>query len=756
MIDINIPQPASICPMSIQHTAAVPTIPTVARDTCPVGLGINSIGPGTGIAVTEGGSPAPDFWYMLVELMNDRPGDGATGDELNGTPAWCHSLGVTDDDGSATGSGDTSVEKRDAEGGSPEEARVPILTLPACPGQPVPAEQVAMAGPIAVVEGFRAPFLASSDGPGLCNSAVTGNEGGPVGPVTGIIATGPATEVIAMGPATLAPGPPRGSSLKPPVSTGMRPEGEPAQLQEPVKLQESVGSREPVKRQEPIMWQGLDQHELDQHELHQHELHQQGPPQQELYQQGRELKGPGQQWSERPRVTAEPRAQGGPQEALQPVDRAIPTAGPATLATDPPVPGESQSSTASGSPLAPGMPVIPGRAIESSGPVEPSGYIIRHAHTAEYSGAAAEASGYEAGSPATPGFRGQPVTATQITNIGYRIVTPAGKPELSHHRDPAPGSILSPGTEKTGLEDITPRPISGDADSGRPDYKGTEPVSLAAGNLHKDGGTHMDGGQPRARLMDKSAGGTAQKPAAGAAVSREVTAGEVTREVTRGVVIEEESLLTAGRDNREAGIDPGPVTTGSLHQEIASGIGPGLSAHRGDVDNSGARAHGSTRGMPDANPQVDARGVAWQVVEKAAIRIRQGASQVIIQLRPESLGRVHLRIVEEGSAVNIGIRAENNATKSLIEAGLSELKTALAQHGIRVDRVNVAIAPGNLDMMAGGNFSFSRHGDRNPMWPASFGTGLAYTAEASTPGAGLEGKTGPSLRAKAGYLDRNV
>ena len=111
---------------------------------------------------------------------------------------------------------------------------------------------------------------------------------------------------------------------------------------------------------------------------------------------------------------------------------------------------------------------------------------------------------------------------------------------------------------------------------------------------------------------------------------------------------------------------------------------------------------------PDTPPTF--REIAQQVVERAALRIRHGDSEMFIQLKPESLGRVHIMVAEEGGSVTIGIRAENGITRNLLEAGLGELRSLLADNGVKVSQVNIAADTGAWDFAsgAGGDFSYSR------------------------------------------------
>lgn len=83
-----------------------------------------------------------------------------------------------------------------------------------------------------------------------------------------------------------------------------------------------------------------------------------------------------------------------------------------------------------------------------------------------------------------------------------------------------------------------------------------------------------------------------------------------------------------------------------------------------------------------------------QIVDRAELRLGREQTQMIIDLKPDILGRVHLKISQEAGRVVAEIRAENASTKALIESGLSDLKTALSEKGFSFDAVTVSWSSG--------------------------------------------------------------
>jgi flagellar hook-length control protein FliK len=81
-----------------------------------------------------------------------------------------------------------------------------------------------------------------------------------------------------------------------------------------------------------------------------------------------------------------------------------------------------------------------------------------------------------------------------------------------------------------------------------------------------------------------------------------------------------------------------------------------------------------------------------QIVDKAVFRLRNGQSEVRIDLKPDSLGHVKLQIMTENHQVTLRIMAESHAAKNLIDSGIGQLKADLQAQGLRVDELEVSVA----------------------------------------------------------------
>lgn len=95
------------------------------------------------------------------------------------------------------------------------------------------------------------------------------------------------------------------------------------------------------------------------------------------------------------------------------------------------------------------------------------------------------------------------------------------------------------------------------------------------------------------------------------------------------------------------------------------------------------------------------------IVQQARSVIKDGGGEMQIQLMPEGLGKVDLKVDVQNGNVNVEIMAENKATKSLFENSMNDIKGALENQNLRVETVKVDVSgdlekhfsEGQLDMM---------------------------------------------------------
>lgn len=80
-----------------------------------------------------------------------------------------------------------------------------------------------------------------------------------------------------------------------------------------------------------------------------------------------------------------------------------------------------------------------------------------------------------------------------------------------------------------------------------------------------------------------------------------------------------------------------------------------------------------------------------QVVEQAKVIIGQDKSEMVIQLKPDHLGKLELKVVTEQGIVAAKFIAESQQVKEIIETNMQLLKDSLQKQGITIDSVNVQV-----------------------------------------------------------------
>lgn len=105
----------------------------------------------------------------------------------------------------------------------------------------------------------------------------------------------------------------------------------------------------------------------------------------------------------------------------------------------------------------------------------------------------------------------------------------------------------------------------------------------------------------------------------------------------------------------------------------------------------GAKADVQFNGIESNNQQVDVREIMEQIVNRAEISLKEGKSEVKLQLMPENLGSVYIKISMEKGAMTAKVYAENIQVKELIDNNLNQLRINLGEKGINVSSLEVSV-----------------------------------------------------------------
>ena len=80
-----------------------------------------------------------------------------------------------------------------------------------------------------------------------------------------------------------------------------------------------------------------------------------------------------------------------------------------------------------------------------------------------------------------------------------------------------------------------------------------------------------------------------------------------------------------------------------------------------------------------------------QIIENSKVIENQDFSEIRIQLKPDSLGKLTIRLIMEKGEMTAKFIAENHRVKESIESNFSELKDSLSQKGINIQNLSVSV-----------------------------------------------------------------
>lgn len=89
--------------------------------------------------------------------------------------------------------------------------------------------------------------------------------------------------------------------------------------------------------------------------------------------------------------------------------------------------------------------------------------------------------------------------------------------------------------------------------------------------------------------------------------------------------------------------------------------------------------------------QQDEQANVKELIRQAQLAIKKGGGEIKMDLKPEGIGRLHLKVSVENGQVNVQMLTENDASKRLLEKGLHELKSNLAAQELKVDNMKVDV-----------------------------------------------------------------
>jgi flagellar hook-length control protein FliK len=203
-----------------------------------------------------------------------------------------------------------------------------------------------------------------------------------------------------------------------------------------------------------------------------------------------------------------------------------------------------------------------------------------------------------------------------------------------------------------------------------------------ASDAHTDGASNQDSEKVKSSL----AAGTAKTPAAGSLPDQESR------------VADKEHQPLAAADVRHAGLDAPTHVEGENQEEHlmqrpvtpAGGQHGLLSRPETGPDAKGMTISGDKEVIPqDKAAQSD---VIRQIVQRMSMHTHGAKSKMVIQLKPEFLGNVHMHVLTENHQVTVRMMAESTLVKDIVEQNLQHLQAELQRHGLEIQKFDVFVA----------------------------------------------------------------
>lgn len=114
------------------------------------------------------------------------------------------------------------------------------------------------------------------------------------------------------------------------------------------------------------------------------------------------------------------------------------------------------------------------------------------------------------------------------------------------------------------------------------------------------------------------------------------------------------------------------------------------------------------QGQTEETFPVTKENVFNQIVEKATVMAGNGHSEMELDLKPDHLGKIQLRVSLENHLISARFIAESEQVKAILESNLADLKRQLQENGVNVQQLMVSLGDESKDPSLGQN-AFSQH-----------------------------------------------
>lgn len=119
-------------------------------------------------------------------------------------------------------------------------------------------------------------------------------------------------------------------------------------------------------------------------------------------------------------------------------------------------------------------------------------------------------------------------------------------------------------------------------------------------------------------------------------------------------------------------------------QALHAGQRSSFQSHLGAAAGAGAVAN-----KPEAGTDAAKDENIREIMNQAKYLVTKGGGEMTVRMTPEGMGEVQLKVALENGKINIEMNSQDKSVKKMIEDSLSDLKSSLASHQMRVEHVKI-------------------------------------------------------------------
>ena len=117
-----------------------------------------------------------------------------------------------------------------------------------------------------------------------------------------------------------------------------------------------------------------------------------------------------------------------------------------------------------------------------------------------------------------------------------------------------------------------------------------------------------------------------------------------------------------------------------------------------------------------------------QIVQRMSMHSQGDQSKMVIRLKPEFLGNVHMQVLTENHQVSVHMMADSAAVKEIIEQNLQHLRLELQHHGLEIHKFDVFVGNTNQERESRQDRAAFSHSSRQRQQRSSKNSSVASSA----------------------------